>query len=260
MTFGETGFAAPPPLQTRVYDNPFIQANAAPGFNTDPSSLDFQYATPQRQVGFDFGEAALADRASRAPAPEGLGMKTNISPAMQTTMAGMGLGAAGLNLGATLAKTATPAAAGTAATLFGSAGIIPGIGTAIAGIGTIASGIANWYYASKQMKAQQKAEARSQAIQDRAIAEEQKRYETSLKMQKRATTFQEEQLLRQSSREEQAQLFQQGVTKETLKMQKTAQAEAVKQNRLATAIQLMAGTTKFFNTPQGRLQFAQIWR
>jgi len=160
---------------------------------------------------------------------------------------------------ATAAKAAgligTGAAAATTGILATAGAVVPIVG-AVAGL--IGLGV-QWYYASKQRKAEEAAQKRAEQFQAEQVAEEKRRWELNRKLTERQLDEAERaQLVAEGSARRKADLEEYS-TKEAISMKKADIAEQNRVNGINQAIQLIMGTMNLFNSEAGKQQNYNFW-
>ena len=148
----------------------------------------------------------------------------------------------------------------------GGAGKAAGFLSKAAGFANIAGGVTgliglgvNWYYAHKQMKAQERQAKKDEAFRQQQVAEDTRRWDINRKLTERQLKEAERAARATEALNEKAFELRSTESREGISMKKAEIAEENRINGINMAIQLMIGTMNTFNTAASEQQKYNFW-
>lgn len=250
-------------LDTPVYDWDYTPKN--PDISAIDTSLDWDYTPKNPNISAPY---------LQAPAPLGGDYNLGVTdrsmsaykPTLSTKLSGTSLGAddsfvqAANSFNTTAPRDGTGDAIGGALdTVSAGANFIPVVGQVVSGVTKLASLGFQWYYANKNMKAQEKASEENKAFRAAQVAEGNRRWEENKKLTVRQLDEQDKQNAIANKFTSRKMDLDEYSTKEGIAMKKAEIAEANRVNGINQTIQIMMGTLNTFNTAASRGQDYNFW-
>jgi len=176
--------------------------------------------------------------------------------ALENVASGVGIGSGLLSGAKALGFIGTAGKTAAGAGFLATAGaVVPIIGAAA---GLIGLGV-QWYYASKQRKAEEAQRKKDEQFRSEQVAEEKRRWELNRRMTERQIAEQERANLVAEGMGHRKMDLEEYATKEGITMKKAQIEEQNRINGINSAIQLLMGTMNLFNSEAGRQQDYNFW-